>query len=88
MVGKKGRDYFRRRKLTINHELPAAVAETAAQHRRRAGPHRHARFPRASTVDAVFLVYNEFKSAVQQRVVIEPLLPVTAPSWPNDAPGR
>src|SRR6266850_733818 len=27
--------------------------------------------------DAVYLVYNEFKSAVQQRVVLEPLLPVT-----------
>jgi F-type H+-transporting ATPase subunit gamma len=25
----------------------------------------------------VLLVYNEFKSAVQQRVVVEPLLPVT-----------
>src|SRR3954469_14386485 len=24
VVGKKGRDYFRRRKLPINHELPAA----------------------------------------------------------------
>ena len=27
--------------------------------------------------DAVYLVYNEFKSAMQQQVVVEPLLPVT-----------
>ena len=33
---------------------------------------------RESRTDAVFLVYNEFKSAVQQRVVVEPLLPVSA----------
>ena len=30
----------------------------------------------ASELDAVYLVYNEFKSVVQQRVVIEPLLPI------------
>ena len=27
--------------------------------------------------DAVYLVYNEFKSAITQRVVVEPLLPLT-----------
>jgi F-type H+-transporting ATPase subunit gamma len=37
--------------------------------------------------DAVYLVYNEFKSAVQQRVVVEPLLPVThAQVTPGGAP--
>src|SRR6478609_10464465 len=28
VVGKKGRDYFRRRKLTINHDLPGPSADT------------------------------------------------------------
>jgi F-type H+-transporting ATPase subunit gamma len=32
------------------------------------------------TTDAVYLVYNEFKSAVQQKVIIEQLLPVTPSS--------
>ena len=27
-------------------------------------------------LDAVYLVYNEFKSVVQQNVVVEPLLPI------------
>jgi F-type H+-transporting ATPase subunit gamma len=78
VVGKKGRDYFRRRKLAINHELPAATADTAA---RTADELAHivTHAFRSASVDAVFLVYNEFRSAVQQRVVIEPLLPVTAP---------
>ena len=31
IVGKKGRDYFRRRKMTIGHELPGPTAETAVQ---------------------------------------------------------
>ncbi len=30
----------------------------------------------------MFLVYNEFKSAVQQRVVVEPLLPVIGADLP------
>jgi len=29
-------------------------------------------------VDAVYLAYNQFKSAIQQRVVVEPVLPLTA----------
>ena len=78
VVGKKGRDYFRRRKLPINHELPAAVADTAARIADELA-HIVTHAFASATVDAVFLVYNEFKSAVQQRVVIEPLLPVTAP---------
>jgi F-type H+-transporting ATPase subunit gamma len=78
VVGKKGRDYFRRRKLPINHELPAAVADTAARIADELA-HIVSHAFASATVDAVFLVYNEFKSAVQQRVVIEPLLPVTAP---------
>ena len=41
---------------------------------------------RDSRTDAVYLVYNEFKSAVQQRVVVEPLLPVSGADLP--APPR
>jgi F-type H+-transporting ATPase subunit gamma len=39
---------------------------------------------KSGATDAVFLVYNEFKSAAQQKVVVEPLLPVT----PATPPGR
>jgi F-type H+-transporting ATPase subunit gamma len=85
VVGKKGRDYFRRRKLPINHELPAAVADTAARIADELA-HIVTHAFASSTVDAVFLVYNEFKSAVQQRVVIEPLLPVTPPTAATAAP--
>ena len=44
---------------------------------------RHRRLHRTARVDAVYLVYNEFKIAVTQRVVVEPLLPVT-----GDRPAR
>jgi F-type H+-transporting ATPase subunit gamma len=77
IVGKKGRDYYRRRRQTINRETPAPTAETASQIAREMAQIVSHEF-RESRTDAVFLVYNEFKSAVQQRVVVEPLLPVSA----------
>ena len=76
IVGKKGRDYYRRRRQTITRETPAPTAETASQIAREMAQIVSHEF-RESRTDAVFLVYNEFKSAVQQRVVVEPLLPVS-----------
>ncbi|HZL16227.1 MAG TPA: ATP synthase F1 subunit gamma [Polyangia bacterium] len=81
VVGKKGRDYFRRRKLEVVRETAAPTAETAAQIARDLAHIVSHAFRHAHT-DAVFLVYNEFKSAVQQRVVIEPLLPVSGADLP------
>ena len=94
VVGKKGRDYFRRRKLAVERETAAPTAETAAQIARDLAHIVSHAFRHAHT-DAVFLVYNEFKSAVQQRVVMEPLLPISgddlpggdAGAAPNAAPG-
>jgi len=79
IVGKKGRDYYRRRKVTVKHEVPGATGATAAELSRQVASIVVDAFMKGQT-DAVFLVYNEFKSAVQQRVVIEPLLPVTRAS--------
>jgi F-type H+-transporting ATPase subunit gamma len=79
IVGKKGRDYYRRRKVTVKHEVPGATGATAAELARQIASIVVDEFVKGQT-DAVFLVYNEFKSAVQQRVVVEPLLPVTRAS--------
>ncbi|HEV3030058.1 MAG TPA: ATP synthase F1 subunit gamma [Polyangia bacterium] len=76
IVGKKGRDYYRRRKVTVNHEVPGATGATAEELARQIASIVVDAFVNGRT-DAVYLVYNEFKSAVQQRVVLEPLLPVT-----------
>jgi len=77
IVGKKGRDYFRRRKATIGHELPATTADTAVKVAQEVAQIVTHSFQNGRT-DAVYLVYNEFKSAGTQRVVVEPLLPITA----------
>jgi len=82
VVGKKGRDYFRRRKLEVARETAAPTADTVSSISRDLAQIVSHAFRHAHT-DAVFLVYNEFKSAVQQRVVVEPLLPVSG----DDLPG-
>lgn len=76
IVGRKGRDYFRRRQAPIFHVFDSVWDNP--------GPERAREIARvllkpfvAGEVDSVYLVYNEFKSAVTQRVVFEPLLPLT-----------
>jgi F-type H+-transporting ATPase subunit gamma len=75
IVGRKGRDYFRRRQAPIFHVFESVWDNP--------GPERAREIARvllrpfvAGEVDSVYLVYNEFKSAVTQRVVFEPLLPL------------
>ncbi|HVZ73230.1 MAG TPA: ATP synthase F1 subunit gamma [Polyangia bacterium] len=87
IVGKKGRDYFRRRKLAVRHELSGASGPTAQELARQVASIAVDAFTTGKT-DAVFVLYNEFKSAVQQRVVIEPLLPVTASQVLSAAPAH
>ncbi|HEY4395883.1 MAG TPA: ATP synthase F1 subunit gamma [Polyangia bacterium] len=82
IVGKKGRDYYRRRRQTITRETHAPTAETASQIASELAHIVSHEFHEGRT-DAVFLVYNEFKSAVQQRVVVEPLLPVIGADLPS-----
>src|SRR5215831_10392026 len=60
VVGRKGRDYFRRRRIPVGHELPGATGETAVELARQVGHIVVQSFVDGRT-DAVHLVYNEFK---------------------------
>jgi F-type H+-transporting ATPase subunit gamma len=75
LVGRKVRDFFRRRHFPIQAEhvglFPRVTSRDAAAV---AGPAIEA-FA-AGSLDAVYIVYNEFKSMVAQRVVTERLLPI------------
>jgi len=84
IIGKKGRDYYRRRRQSITRETPAPTAETAT-HIAAEMAHVVTHEFHEGRTDAVFLVYNEFKSAVQQTVVIEQLLPVAPPAGTAEA---
>jgi F-type H+-transporting ATPase subunit gamma len=75
LVGRKGRDFFMRRGFDVRYEEVGlfqnikwghaqAIAQTAIKEF--LGP----------DISSVYLVYNEFKSVISQRVVIEKLLPI------------
>jgi F-type H+-transporting ATPase subunit gamma len=76
LVGRKGRDYFRRRKLKMVRDWPAAQTGDAALALAREIVPAVTELFLGGEYDAVYLVYNEFKSAITQRAAVEPLLPV------------
>ena len=75
LVGRKGRDYLRRRKHNVVRDYPAPTSPTALELARTIAHSVVERYL-SKELDGVFLIYNEFKSAVSQAVRVEQLLPV------------
>ncbi len=76
VIGRKGRDYFRRRGAPMEY-LEGVWDDVSMEGARKLGRAVLAPFLRAEdSVDALYLVYNEFKSAMTQKVTLERLLPV------------
>ena len=76
LIGRKGRDFFKRRRFAIRTEklgLFQALKFAAA----REMADELIKIYIEGEVDQVYLLYNEFKSVIQQRVVVERLLPIT-----------
>jgi len=78
LIGRKGRDFFRKRAARIsgdyinlaakpNYEQTAAIAQKAME------------LYRDAEIDAVYLIYNEFKSMVAQKLTLTRVLPVEVP---------
>ncbi|HEX9919282.1 MAG TPA: ATP synthase F1 subunit gamma, partial [Pyrinomonadaceae bacterium] len=78
-VGRKGRDFFRRRDIQIVQEYIGLTGKGRVSYEEAAGMASDItrRFIEDEGIDKVFLLYNEFRSVMQQRVVVEQLLPVS-----------
>src|SRR5947208_897781 len=94
-VGRKGRDFFRRRNMPFVDEYVGLTGKGRIEYSEASEIARNVinRFTEDKEIDKVFLIYNEFKSVLQQRVVIEQLLPVsrtaeTAKDVAVDSPQR
>jgi F-type H+-transporting ATPase subunit gamma len=77
-VGRKGRDFFRRRSANLAGEYIAVTGKGRVEFSEAleiAGDVIR-RFTDDQEIDKAFIIYNEFKSVLQQRVVTEQLLPV------------
>jgi len=77
-VGRKGRDFFRRRGATLAGEYIGLTGKGRVDFSEAIDLARDVikRFTEDEGIDKVFIVYNEFKSVLQQRVITEQLLPV------------
>lgn len=75
VVGRKGRDYFRHRGTQIERTYAGVDVDTAQERSKEIGSSIIDHFLSAD-LDLVYLLYNEFKSAMTQRIVVEQLLPI------------
>ena len=96
-IGRKAIDFFKRRTLPdpppAAARLPGALARDRARDRRG----RSSTTSSSGEVDAVYVVYNEFKSIIAQHVTLERLLPLerdagttqkSPPSTTSTSPAR
>lgn len=75
VVGRKARDWFRRRAYPVRRTVVDIFKDVTLEEAHGIAGDLIDLFARGE-FDAVYLVYNEFKSVMQQRVVVEPLLPI------------
>lgn len=84
VLGKKGREYFKRRKANILRDYAGVATPTALERSREIAADILASWEERE-LDAVYLVYNEFKNAASQRVLVEKLLPIEPQALPEGA---
>lgn len=77
-VGRKGRDFFRRRGSEIVGEYIGLTGKGRVEHAEALEIARDVmrRFTEDEGIDKVFVIFNEFRSVISQRVVVEQILPV------------
>ncbi len=75
LVGRKGADWFRHRPWPVRHEYVNIMSRVDLKYAQEIS-RSIIGYYLAGELDAIYLVYNEFKSVVQQKVVIERLLPI------------
>ncbi len=75
LIGRRGRDFFARRGFEVRYEQVNLFAGLRFEDAQKIAGAAIEAFA-GGDVDSVYLVYNEFKSVMVQRVVIERLLPI------------
>ena len=83
LVGFKAREFFRRRDYKTISQYSDFYNELDFTHAQRIGTEIINLYTKQN-LDHVLVVYNEFKSAIQQNIVVESLLPLK-PAMPEEA---
>jgi F-type H+-transporting ATPase subunit gamma len=75
LIGRKGRDFFRRRGFDVRYEAAGIFQRLTFEHAVGVADAAIEEFT-SGRVGSVYLVYNEFKSVMTQKLVVERLLPI------------
>jgi F-type H+-transporting ATPase subunit gamma len=84
LLGRKGRDFFRRRDVVVSGEAVGLAQKVSYNDAAGIARKVMERF-RADEIDSVYVLYNEFKSVVAQKLTITRVLPISLPQG-QDAP--
>src|SRR6202011_41705 len=85
-VGRKGRDFFRRRQFNVSGEYVGLTGKGRIEFSEALEVARDLinRFTENHEIDKVFIIYDKVKTVLQQRVVVERLLPVVRTTKKED----
>lgn len=88
-VGRKGRDFFKRREMAFTEEYVGLTGTGRVEYKDAAEIAQKIikTFTEDETIDKVFLVFTEFKTVLSQKPVIEQLLPIPKIEQEEDAGG-
>ena len=75
LIGRKGRDFFRRRGFDVRYEAVGIFQRLSFNDAKAIADVAIDEFT-SGNASSVYLVYNEFKSVMSQRIVVERLLPI------------
>jgi F-type H+-transporting ATPase subunit gamma len=75
LIGRKGRDFFKRRGFDVRYEAAGIFQRLSFEHAVGVANTAIEEFT-SGRVGSVYLVYNEFKSVMTQKLVVERLLPI------------
>jgi F-type H+-transporting ATPase subunit gamma len=84
LVGRKGREYFGRRGFAIEFEQVGIFQKLSFSNAQTIGTLAIDAFL-SGRADRVLLVYNEFKSVISQKVVVDQLLPIARADLPGQS---
>ena len=79
LMGRKGRDYYRKREVTVSGEHVGVLANVKFADAAAIAQNTMERF-RKEEIDAVYLLNNEFKSVMSQKLTVTRVLPVELPA--------
>lgn len=82
-IGKKGADFFTKRDFNIGNTYPGIFSSLNYTTAQQIVQELLSKYY-DNTVDKIVIIFNEFRSVIQQKVVVEQFLPIPVDTYTND----